>query len=191
MTDLAERRGLETDVYQPAEDSSLLVEATKEGIDATDRVLDLGTGSGYVGLEIRSATGATVVGSDVNPLACRRARERGLPTIQGFLVEPFPAETFDVVLFNPPYLPADEDAERDDWMEVALTGGETGRTVIEPFVETVGRVLTRRGTVFLVASTLSGLDEIRRTATEAGFDVRTVARESFPFEELVVLEMKR
>ncbi|MFW6384679.1 MAG: HemK2/MTQ2 family protein methyltransferase [Halodesulfurarchaeum sp.] len=191
MTDLADRRGLETDVYQPAEDSYLLVEAATDAIDATDRVLDLGTGSGYVGSEIRSATGAAVVASDVNPLACRQARVRGLPTIRGFLVEPFFADTFDVVLFNPPYLPVAEEAKRDDWMEVALTGGENGRAVIDPFVETVGRVLTRRGRVFLVASTLSGLDEIRRTANEAGFEVRTVERESFPFEELVVLEMKR
>lgn len=191
MDKLADRRGLETEVYQPAEDSRLLFEASVADISASDRVLEVGTGSGYVASALLEETDATVVGSDINPHACRQARERGVQTVQADLVSPFRDGTFDVVLFNPPYLPQVEAAERDDWMEEALTGGETGREVIEPFVQSVGRVLVAAGSVYLVVSTLTGVDEIRETSRNAGFTVETVREASFPFEKLLVLKLER
>lgn len=190
MTDLAERRGLETAVYQPAEDSRLLLEAVEGDIEASDRILDVGTGSGFVGAELATRTGASVLGVDVNPLACRQASERGLPVVRANLVDAFADRAFDVVAFNPPYLPAVEEARREDWMEVAITGGETGRTVIEPFLETVGRVLAEGGTVYLLASSLSDLDAVNGAARQAGFAVEEVASESFPFEKLVVYRLR-
>lgn len=189
MTDLAERRGIETEVYQPAEDSQLLLEAAQDLVDEDDLVLEVGTGSGYVAMALGEATAARVVGSDINPIACRQARDHGVEAVRADLVEPFCDDAFDVVLFNPPYLPENDMAKREDWMESALTGGETGREVIEPFVETVGRVLREDGTVFLLASSLSGLDEIEAHAAEVGFETSTVVQERFPFETIVVLQL--
>jgi release factor glutamine methyltransferase len=189
MGELADRRGLETEVYEPAEDSRLLLEATVSEITESDQVLEVGTGSGYVASELLSETDATVVGSDINPNACRRAQERGVQAVQADLVRPFRDAVFDVVLFNPPYLPRVEAAEMDDWMEQALTGGETGRAVIEPFIESVGRVLAPRGSVYLVVSTLTGVDEVRETARSVGLQAETVREESFPFEKLLVLHL--
>lgn len=190
-TDLAERRGLETEVYQPAEDSALLADAAVEQVDAGDRVLDVGTGSGYVAARVTSETGASVVGVDVNPVACRRARDRGVETVRGDLVDPFRDDSFDAVLFNPPYLPADPDAARDDWMEVALSGGESGREVVDPFLDTVGRVLRPGGIVLLLVSSLTGVDEVVERAGGAGFSAAALADESFPFETLTVLKLVR
>lgn len=191
MDKLADRRGLETEVYEPAEDSRLLFEASVADISGSDRVLEVGTGSGYVASALLEETDATVVGSDINPHACRQARERGVQTVQADLVSPFQDGTFDAVLFNPPYLPRVEAAERDDWMEEALTGGETGRAVIEPFVASVGRVLAPGGSVYLVVSTLTGVDEVQKTARAVGLQVETVREESFPFERLLVLQMTK
>ncbi len=126
MTDLAERRGTETKVYQPAEDSHLLAETAAEEIAGDELVLEVGTGSGYVSEYVAEETGARVVGADVNPHACERARERGVEAVRADLVSPFRDEAFDAVVFNPPYLPTDPDDERDDWMERALSGGESG-----------------------------------------------------------------
>ncbi|MFB6085207.1 MAG: HemK2/MTQ2 family protein methyltransferase, partial [Halodesulfurarchaeum sp.] len=187
MPDLADRRGIETEVYGPAEDSRLLLEAARSEIDACDLVLEVGTGSGYVASELRVEIGANVVGADVNPHACRQAGERGVQAVRADLVGPFRDGVFDVVLFNPPYLPRVEVAERDDWVEQALTGGETGREVIEPFIEAVGRVLVPGGFVLVVVSTLTGVAEVEAKAVEAGFEVETVREESFPFERLLVL----
>lgn len=191
MTDLAERRGVETALYEPAEDSRLLADAAVDVVSPRDRVLDVGTGSGYVASRIAETTGARVVGSDVNPHACRAAAEAGIETVRGSLVAPFRDAAFDVVTFNPPYLPADEDAARDDWMEVALTGGETGRSVVDPFLDSVGRVVAPDGEVLLLVSTLTGLEAVTERARDRGFTVETLAEESYPFERLVVLRLAR
>lgn len=189
MTDLADRRGIETDYYEPAEDSKLLADVAVDDVEATDLVLDVGTGSGYVGTRIRDEVGARVVGSDLNPHACRRAAAAGIEAVCADLVSPFGDGVFDVVAFNPPYLPADEDAARDDWVEVALTGGDSGRAVIDPFLDDVGRVLAPDGHVFLLVSTLTGIDAVVERAGERGFSSVVVAESSFPYETLVVLKL--
>lgn len=188
---LVERRGMETEVYQPAEDSALLLEAAEEHVSRGDMVLEVGTGSGYVAAELQHAHAIDVVGSDVNPVACRQARDQGVEAVRADLVAPFRAGVFDIVLFNPPYLPEHDFGAREDWMEVALTGGETGRAVIEPFLEDVGRVLAPGGRVLLLASSLSDLDEVEARAADAGFASEELRRETFPFETLVVFGLRR
>ncbi|KZN24059.1 methyltransferase [Haladaptatus sp. R4] len=191
MTDLAERRGEETQVYQPAEDSHLLAAVAAEGITADELVLEVGTGSGYVSEHVADETGARVVGADVNPHACERARERGIEAVRADLVSPFRDGAFDAVLFNPPYLPTDPDDERDDWMEKALSGGESGREVIDPFLDAVGRVLAPDGRVYLLVSSLSGVEEVVSRAGENGFSAVALRDESFPFETLTILKLVR
>lgn len=185
--DLAARRGVETDVYQPAEDSGLLADA---GVAfARGRTLEVGTGSGWVAAQVAAETDADVVASDVNPHACRSARDRGVEAVRADLLAPFADGSFETVLFNPPYLPTDPDHEWDDWMEDALSGGESGRSVIEPFLEDVGRVLATNGQVLLLVSSLTGYDEVVSLAETRGFDVEAVREESYPFEALSILRL--
>lgn len=187
--DLAERRGLETEVYQPAEDSYLLAETVADDLAAGSLVLEVGTGSGFVAGYLRENTDARVVAADLNPHACQQARARGLAVVRGDLVAPFRGDVFDAVAFNPPYLPRDVGAERDDWMEVALTGGESGREVIERFLDEVGRVLASGGVVYLLVSTLTDVDEVVEYAAGRGFSAVALRDESFPFETLTVLKL--
>jgi release factor glutamine methyltransferase len=191
MTDLAERRGLDRDVYEPAEDSRLLAETVLEHLASPDRVLDVGTGTGYVAAQVAKATDALVVGADVNPHACRRAREGGIETVRADLLAPFSKGAFDVVTFNPPYLPTDPGKERDDWLAVALSGGESGRAVIEPFLDDLGRVLAPDGEAFLLVSTYTGVEDVATYAGERGFDAVALADVSFPGETLTVLKLLR
>ncbi len=188
---LEERRDVETDVYQPAEDSQLLAEAVCERLEGADRVLEVGTGSGFVAGRIAAETDARVVASDLNPHAVRQARAEGVETVRADLVAPFRDGSFDAVAFNPPYLPTDPDNEWDDWMERALSGGEDGRAVIDPFLAAVGRVLAPDGSVYLLVSSLTGVDEVVEEAGERGFSAVAVADESFPFETLTVLKLFR
>lgn len=188
---LADRRGEEFEVYGPAEDSALLA-----GVVSSDRdvhpqasVLDVGTGSGYVGAKLADATGATIVGIDLNPAACRRARERGLAVVIGNLVAPFRDNSFDIVVFNPPYLPTVAGAAWDDWFEVAVTGGETGRAVIARFLDSVARVLTPAGVVYLLVSSFTGVEAVAGHAGERGFSVVAVADAPFAGETLTVLKL--
>ncbi|WP_144903335.1 HemK2/MTQ2 family protein methyltransferase [Halobellus captivus] len=202
--DLAGRRGVETSVYQPAEDSRLLSEAI--GARGRGRLLEVGTGSGWVASQAVSVDAVSaVVASDVNPHACRAARERALEprgstesrraevprfdVVRADLLAPFVDDAFDTVAFNPPYLPTDPDNEWDDWMERALSGGESGRELIDPFLDSVGRALAPDGVVLLLVSSLTGFDAVVEYAEARGFDREVVVEESYPFETLSVLAL--
>lgn len=190
MRDLAEARGGWPDVYQPAEDSRLLARTAREYVSGDDLVVDVGTGTGYVAAFLREDPGATVVGIDRNPHACEAAREEEIPVLRGNLVDPIAAGV-DLVVANPPYLPADPDVGPDDWLESALTAGETGRGVIEPLLATVERVLAPGGQVLLVASSLTGIEETLGAGEAGGLTGEVVDRESHPFETLCVLHFER
>jgi release factor glutamine methyltransferase len=186
---LDERREREK-VYQPAEDSHLLATAARKEVSTTDRALDVGTGSGYVAATMAEA-GAAIHGIDPNPHACRQARENDVSVVRGTFTEPFRAGVFDLVTFNPPYLPTTPEEAVGDWMEVALAGGESGRDVIEPFLAGIGRVLAPEGRVLMLVSSLSGFDTVIELANESGFTATTVAEDSFPFETLSILRLDR
>jgi release factor glutamine methyltransferase len=197
--DLAARRGAETTVYQPAEDSALLARAAVDDVSGGERVLEVGTGSGWVAGRVAVETRADVVASDLNPHACRQARDRAhelagaggtaFEVVTADLVSAFSGGPFDAVLFNPPYLPTDPDNEWDDWMERALSGGESGRAVIEPFLDTVGRVLAPEGRVLLLVSSLTGYETVLDYARERGFEAEKAVEESYPFETLTVVRL--
>jgi release factor glutamine methyltransferase len=191
VTDLAERRGLDTDVYEPAEDSRLLAKTAVTHLEDPDRILDVGTGTGYVGQRLRETTGARIVGVDLNPHACRRARAGGIDAVRGDLLAAFGEGAFDAVTCNPPYLPTDPEAERTDWLAIALSGGESGRTVIERFLDDLGRVLAADGEAFLLVSTYAGVEEVVTYAGKRGFHAAALADVCFPGETLTVLKFFR
>jgi release factor glutamine methyltransferase len=186
MTGSLEVRRALDDVYQPAEDTRLLAEAVTDHVESGQRVLEVGTGSGFVA-GMAAGLGADVVATDVNPHACREARDQGLSVVRADLVSPFEPDTFDWVVFNPPYLPAPPELDRDDWQGKALSGGDDGRRVVDPFLASVGRVLAPGGNVLLLISSLTGIDEVLAFAADHGLAGEEVASEKHPFERLVVL----
>lgn len=208
MTDsrdrLAERRGADA-VYQPAEDTRLLCETAVSRVHGDDRVLEVGTGSGYVADTIASESDARVIATDISPLAVREAADRvrvvvgaaggdvagsgRVEVVRADLFAPFRDASFDVVLCNPPYLPTDPDVEWDDWMERALSGGPDGRRLVDPFVDGVARVLRTGGRALLLISTLTDPAAVEERAESNGLACEEVASEAFPFERLLVLEI--
>jgi release factor glutamine methyltransferase len=176
-------------VYEPAEDSALLARTTAEQLGGEERVLDVGTGSGFVATAVAD-TGATVVASDINPIACERARDAGHAVVRGDLLGPFQAASFDVVTFKPPYLPTPPEREWDDWMEHALSGGEDGRRLVDPFLAGVGRVLRPGGRAFMLVSSLTDIEAVRSEATNQALSAEIIAEESHPYERLVVLALE-
>src|SRR3972149_5675143 len=97
----------ESTVYAPAEDTQLVLEGLK--VRAGERAVELGTGRGDIALEL-ARRGARVEATDVNPaavaVASARAQAEGLPVrfFVGDLFAPCKG-AFDLVGFNPPYLP--------------------------------------------------------------------------------------
>jgi release factor glutamine methyltransferase len=100
-------------VLIPRHDTEVLVtEAVKRGSSARS-ILDIGSGSGCVAIALAKAlSGAEICSVDVSGEALEVARgnaERNGVTVefsQGSLFEPFPGRSFDMILSNPPYIPA-------------------------------------------------------------------------------------
>src|SRR5512138_3838286 len=87
-------------VYDPSEDSYLLVEAALAEARPGERVLEVGTGSGVVALFLKDR--ARVIATDISPLACANARLNGVEVIRADLYHGVRGP-FDLVVFNPPY----------------------------------------------------------------------------------------
>jgi release factor glutamine methyltransferase len=173
----------ERDVYPPSEDTYLLRDAAVEEARNDDNALEVGTGSGVVA-EALDERLECVVATDTNPSAVRATDERGVSSVRTDLVGALDA-TFDLVVFNPPYLPSTDETP-DDSMSGALGGGETGRETAERFLEDVKRVLAPEGRVLLVASSLSGIEEFEN---REDYTVERVASERYFFEDIVVLRL--
>ncbi|HTY91198.1 MAG TPA: HemK2/MTQ2 family protein methyltransferase [Methanocella sp.] len=177
------------DVYDPGEDSYLLVEAALKEIKPGDRVLEVGTGSGVVSLFIKDIS-PYVVATDISPIACRNARINEVQAIRADLFSGI-CSRFDLIIFNPPYLPTVPEERLETWLDRAFNGGLTGRKEIERFVKDIDRILSPGGRVLTVISSITGIGETEALFKEKGFRMETVATEKVPFEKLVVLKFSR
>lgn len=182
---------LHPEVYEPAEDSILL--ATNQKVKPNNRVLDLGTGCGIQGI-IAAKKGARVVSTDINPFAIDLAKINasfnGVRDMMEFrigdLFEPVRGELFDVILFNPPYLPRDP-REGDSWLEKSWNGGEKGRNLIDRCIDNAGYQLVDGGSLELVQSSIADIDKTMKRLTRKRFVAKVVAEKKIPFEKLVVI----
>jgi release factor glutamine methyltransferase len=175
-------------VYTPDADTYLLLDAARTDVKAGDRVLEVGTGSGLIAAELTKVT--RVVATDISPHAVLCARKKGVAVVQNDLFCGI-RNSFDVILFNPPYLPTKPEERIDDWLEHALDGGLNGRVVIERFSADVNRVLAPGGRILLLVSSLTGLPEVRDLFFKVGFVSEIVLRRNVEDEILYVLKIVR
>lgn len=188
MTDYRDDPRLDRDVYPPAEDSELLLAAARGRIPAGAVVLEVGVGSGFVARRLAGGLEGVVVGSDVNPHACAAASAAGVPAVRGSLLSFVAADSLDVVLFNPPYLP-DAPGLDADWLERAVSGGPTGAALVVDWLADLPRVLRPGGLGLVVISSLTDRDPIDAAAAAHDLDLETVAERELPFETLSVLRV--
>jgi release factor glutamine methyltransferase len=176
-------------VYPPAEDTLLLLDAARQEVRHNDRVLEVGTGSGLIAREL-APSARVVIATEINPHAARTARDGGVSVVRTDLFACIRGP-FDLILFNPPYLPTQPEERLDDWLEYALDGGENGRDTIARFLADAGRVLAPGGRILLLISSLTGVSEVTGLARSRGYLAEVVREQPVEDERLYVILLKK
>ncbi|HSA53148.1 MAG TPA: HemK2/MTQ2 family protein methyltransferase [Yinghuangia sp.] len=178
-------------MYRPQADTRLLVSAyVHEGLPRAARtVLDVGTGTGVVAMAAAEAGGGNchVTAVDISRRAVWAARanslcrRRRVAVRHGDLLEPVVGRMFDVVLANPPYVPAPACNLPERGPERAWDAGNDGRLLLDRLCRQIPHVLRPGGSVLLVQSSLCGVDATLRMLGSVGLRARVVARSREPF----------
>lgn len=178
-------------VYKPEEDSFLLAETLEPR--AYGSVLDMGSGTGLLSL-VASVKARSVLGVDINPNAVETARENArlneIFNVRFEVSDLFnniqKRRGFDLIIFNPPYLPVRE----KDALGLAWSGGREGLEVVESFIESAPGYLKPLGGILMLVSSLNNLESLEKKLAENKLRRRVVASKRFFFEELYVMEFK-
>lgn len=187
-------------VYMPSEDTELaaglLAEYLGEEEDDNLAILDMGTGTGALGLTAamsRKAGSVLFADKDVNALELakrnvlmnREMLHAKCSFVRTDLFSDIGAmELFDVMVFNPPYLPPDGDRSplEDTW-----NGGKDGIEVTMAFIEGARRRLRRGGAILTVVSSLSNEESVYALADSLGLSVRNRRSVHIFFEDITAV----
>jgi len=187
------------EVYQPSDDTYLILDYIKEFINDNDFILDLGTGCGILGI-VAADKASRVVLTDISPIAIECANENiknnnftsKVEARLGNLFEPINNnEQFDLILFNPPYIPIDDSERKLDWIEKAWDGGKNGREIIDKFLNDFENYLKDNGRVLMIQTSLSNYENTVENLKNRGLFVEILEEIKFPFERIAILLIKK
>lgn len=174
-------------VYRAQADTAMLAAAMhREGIGPGTDLLDLCTGSGALAL-CAARLGARVTAVDISRRAVASARLNAalarLPVSvhRGDLLSLFPERRFDVLVSNPPYVPAPSATVPSRGAGRAWDAGFDGRILIDRICDTAASALRPGGVLLLVHSELSRPDETLQRLARAGLNASVSARMALPF----------
>ena len=190
--------GLNEATLEPRPDSETLVEGVLRQAPRAKRVLDLGTGTGCLLLALlHEMPEATGLGIDVSARAVEQARANamalGLAERSAFREGNWFAgveEKFDVIVSNPPYIPAGDIAGlmpevREYDPMLALEGGADGLAPYRIMVPQM-RAFLNTGGVAAVELGIGQADEVKRLFEKAGFKAIEAWRDLGRVERCVV-----
>ena len=182
-------------VFCPAFTNTSLFLARHIQVYEGERVLDLFAGSGFQGIAVAPRAGSVVCADHSAEAVACAAENAALNGVadrvevrHGDLFEPVRAETFDVVIANPPLIPG----EPEDVLETAVY--DRSMTVSRRFLAEVGSHLTGTGRVYLIFSDLPGrlgVFDLERSCAEAGLGCELLGERPVGYETYSVYLLRK
>lgn len=177
------------EIYSPSEDSYFLSDTIKKQFkknkDKSLKILDMGSGTGVqaescikLGIDKKN-----IILADINKDSVSHCKSLGFNAIQSNLFESIPKNNkFDIIIFNPPYLPIDKKEPKDS--RLATTGGKHGSEIINRFLKQAKDFLANKGKIILLTSSLT------KNINWDGYKKELLAKKKLFFEELYVWEVR-
>ncbi|XP_008302959.1 methyltransferase N6AMT1 [Stegastes partitus] len=195
------------DVYEPAEDSFLLIDALEKDADRLRLLspgvcVEVGSGSGVVSAFLASVVGASAlyICTDVNPAAAQCTAKTAscnsvsLQPVITDLVQcllPQLCGKVDVLLFNPPYVVTPSEEVGSTGIEASWAGGQRGREVTDRFLPVVAQLLSSKGLFYLITIAENDPEEIIRLLGQRGLKGESCLSTRAGNERLSVLRFHR
>jgi len=175
-------------IYPPAEDSFLLAKFAGKICrkillkNKNAKVLDIGTGSGIQAITALNSgiSRENILAVDINPEAVKFVKRKGINAKISDLFSSVSGK-FDLIVFNPPYLPADKrDKEKD------TSGGKKGDETIIRFLRGVRKYLANDGKMLILLSSLTPKRRILAEIRKQKLNYKKIGCQRLFFEELYV-----
>lgn len=192
-------------VFIPRPETELIVEEAERLIKQTGikTILDMGTGSGAIGITLAKRTGCFAFCVDISSEALFVAKQNALlnqveDRVFFLCCDLFsaikPKKSFELIVANLPYV-SEVDLKslpkevRDYEPMGALLGGKDGLEVIEKFVDNVGEHLSNEGIVLIEVGKKKQARQTKQKLKRHGFDVE-VLRDYMNIERIVKARWK-
>ncbi len=173
-------------IYNPREDSFLLEKEVKR-YSKGKIFLDMGSGSGIQAKAALSSGAKSVLAADIDEESVKEIKKQKISAIKSDLFKKIKGK-FDVIAFNPPYLP--EDAREDRASSLATSGGKKGDEIILRFLSNATNHLNEKGIILLVLSSLTPRKKILAFLEKQSMKHSVLSSEKFFFETLEVWKIE-
>ncbi len=149
------------------------------------KILDMGAGSGIQAQTCKKSGFNKILTADINPDAVKHLKSLGFQSIKTNLFSNInKKQKFDIIIFNPPYLPEDKYDKQLD-----TTAGRKGYESIIKFLIQTKSHLENNGKILLLDSSFSKPNIINKQAKELGYKINILNQKSLFFEKLFVWEL--
>jgi release factor glutamine methyltransferase len=205
-------------VYPPSDDTYLILDYFKKNVNENffdelpittiRKILDMGTGTGIIALflqEIKkylSKFTTKIFASDISDAAirCATLNERSnnykdnITFIKSNLFRKFPPSlqhSFDIIIFNPPYLPSISRKENNLIRRRSDSNWDGGERGFEVFIEFINQVKDFLNTkqkfyIYYISSSSTDLSQLNDELETRGFQNRILNTSHVFFEDIIL-----